>query len=203
MVTRIRQGNARPLLALFALLAYLALPGLGVGTVESAFAQAADDLARAREHYEFAEFDQALAILDGMIARGGLTDERRLDAHVLQARCHVGLGNARLAAEAFCSALAIDPDWRPDPVFFPRSELDAFEAARDRCPEEEPAPTPVPVVTPVAGDEGESTAWYKKPIVWLGAAAAVVVAVVVAGGGDDDDGGSSLPDPPQPPESSR
>lgn len=202
MVTRIRQGNARTPLALFALLAYLALPGLGVGTVGAAFAQAADDLARAREHYEFAEFDQALAILDGMIARGGLADERRRDAHVLQARCHVGLGNSRLAAEAFCSALAIDPDWRPDSVFFPRSELDAFEAARARCPEQEPAPEPAPVVTPVAGNDGGSTAWYKKPIVWLGAAAAVVVAVVVAGGGDDDDD-DSLPGPPQPPESSR
>ncbi|MBD3220181.1 hypothetical protein GF314_02985 [bacterium] len=208
MVSRIRNGTARPLLALVVLVTYLTMPGLGFGGVPTALAQT-DDLQRAREHYEFAEFDQALAILDGMIAAGGQSDERMRDAQVLRARCHVGLGNANLAEEAFCEALAIDPDWRPDPVFFPRSEVEVFERARAACPEpmaEEPAePVVEAVPTPAREAQSQSTAWYKKPLVWVGAAAAVVVAAVALGGGGDDgdDGPGDLPPPPDPPDQTK
>jgi hypothetical protein len=207
MVSRIRNGTARPLLALLALMAYMSMPGLGIGGVATALGQT-DDLARARDHYEFAEFDQALAILDGMIAAGGQSDERMRDAQVLRARCHVGLGNRNLAEEAFCEALAIDPDWRPDPVFFPRSEVQVFETAQATCPEPAAEPVePAPVVTPATtAASGGSTPWYKKPIVWVGAAAAVVVAAVALGGGGDDgdDGGADdLPGPPDPPDNTK
>jgi hypothetical protein len=199
MVAKIHQGNTRPAIALLALLAYLAAPGFGIGPLTGALAQTPDDLDRAREHYEFAEFDQALAILARVIDRPGQTPQRLRDAYVLQARCQVGLGNRNLAEDSFCEALALDPDWRPDPIFFPRSEVEVFESARTGCPPV--AATPEPTVKPVQPAPAPKTAkpWYMKPVVWAGAAAAVVVGVLVLGGGDDDEAGPPLPDPPPPP----
>lgn len=200
MVTRIRRGNARPALALLAMAAYLAVPGFGVGAVASAWAQTQDDLERAREHYEFAEFDQALALLNRVIARPGETPQRLRDAYVLQARCQVNLGNRNLAEDSFCEALALDRNWRPDPIFFPRTEIAVFESALAGCPAAAPAPEPVvqPAPPPKAA---AAKPWYAKPVAWAGAAAAVVLAVVLLGGGDDDDETvpESLPAPPDPP----
>lgn len=196
MVAKMNRGNARRVLALVAVLAYLSAPGLGTGTIASALAQTTDDLDRAREHYEFAEFDQALGILARVIARPGETPQRLRDAYVLQARCQVGLGNRNLAEDSFCEALALDPDWRPDPIFFPRSEVEVFESARVGCPP--PAPVePTPVVQP-APAPAAAKPWYLKPVVWAGAAGAVILAVVLLGG-DDDDEPQTLPDPPPPP----
>jgi hypothetical protein len=196
MVARMNQGNVRKVMALLVLLTYLSAPGLGAGTVSSARAQTADDLERAREHYEFAEFDQALALLAWAIALPDETPQRLRDAYVLQARCQVGLGNRNLAEDSFCEALALDPDWRPDPIFFPRSELEVFESARVGCPPPTPV-EPAPVVRP-APAPATAKAWYQKPVVWAAAAGAVILAVVLLGGGDDDPP-QTLPDPPPPP----
>lgn len=196
MIARINQGKTRPVLALLALLAFLALPGAGLGTAGVALAQVQDDLARAREHYEFAEFDQALAILARLIARSGEPAQRLRDAYVLQARCQVGLGNRLLAEDSFCEALALDPDWLPDPIFFPRSEVEVFESAKAGCPAR--VVQPEPVVKPAPAPK-QPKPWYMKPVVWAGAAGAVILAVVLLGGGDDDEGPPSLPNPPPPP----
>lgn len=199
MIARIGRGKARPALALLALLAFLSLPGPGLGVVGVALAQTVDDLERAREHYEFAEFDQALAILTRLIARPGETPQRLRDAYVLQARCQVGLGNRLSAEDSFCQALALDPDWRPDPIFYPRAEVEIFESARAGCPPQVVAPAPAPAVTPARPAAAKAAKpWYTKPVVWVGAAAVVVLAVVLAGGGGDDKP-ESLPDPPDPP----
>lgn len=198
MIERIQRGRARPVVALPVLVAFLIVSGSGLGTVGHALAQVQDDLQRAREHYEFAEFDQALAILAQVIARPGEPATRLRDAYILQARCQVGLGNRLLAEDSFCEALALDPDWRPDAIFFPQSEITVFESAREGCPPRvaAPPPTVVPVRTAPAK---EAKPWYLKPVVWAGAAAAVVLAVVLLGGDDEEEKVPALPAPPDPP----
>jgi len=202
MFAMTRNGTVNPLLVLVTLLAYLASPGFGVGGGASALAQTTDDLERAREHYDFAEFSEALAILDE-IPTEDQPEQRLRDLYILRARCQVGLGNSELAEDGFCAALAIDPDWRPDPVFFPSSEVVIFEQALDSCPEPEPVVPVVAVAATESQPEKKSTPWYKKPIVWIGAAVVVVVAIVVVSSGDDNgdggDGDGDLPEFPPPP----
>ncbi len=202
MVAKFHRGNLRPALALLALFAHLAAPGFGFGGAAVAVAQtpaSSDELARAQEHFDFAEFEPALAIIARIIERPGEPATRLRDAYVLQARCHVGLGNRNLAEDAYCEALARDRQWQPDPIFFTRAEIEVFESAKLGCPPPaaptEPAPAP-PRPVPAAKT---SKPWYLKPVVWVGAAAVAVIAVVALGGGGDDDP-QSLPDPPPPPQ---
>ncbi len=187
MIAKIRSSGARPAISVLALAAFVALPGPGLGTVTLAFAQTTDDLQRAQDHYDFAEFAQALAIVATVLASPDQPLERQRDAYILQARCQVGLDQRAQAENSFCAALALDPNWRPDPIFFPRAEILAFDAALAACP-------PPPPDVPLAPAPGKP--WYKKPIVWAGAAAAVVLVLLLSG--DDDE--EPLPDPPAPPE---
>jgi hypothetical protein len=65
----------------------------GWALVSPAVAQGAGDLGRARDHVDFAEYEQALGILDPLIASGSLSGVSLRDAYVLKARSHIGLGN--------------------------------------------------------------------------------------------------------------
>jgi len=176
MIARIRRGRIRPFLGLMALVAFMAMPGSGFGTVGVAMAQVQDDLELAREQYERAQFDQALVILTRLLARADEPAERLRDAHVLQARCQVGLGQRELAEDSFCEALALDADWRPDPIFYPPAEIEVFNAAQEGCPA--PSVQPESEVT-------QSRPWYMKPVVWAGGAAVILAAVLLSGGDDD------------------
>jgi hypothetical protein len=198
MISRIQKSNARTALVLPVMMALLAMPGFGLDTVVTALAQNQDELRRAENHYLFAEFDQALILLAHIIENPkDVAPERLRDAIVLQARCQVGLGNLLRAEDSFCDVLALDPEWRPDPIFFPRTEIEVFESALATCPPPV-AEEPDAVLMPASSTDKP---WYMKPVVWAGAAAAVVLAVVLAGGGDDDPdpGTQNLPAPPPPP----
>jgi hypothetical protein len=134
------------------------------------------------------------------------------DAYVLKARSELGLAHKSSATEAFCQAIRVDSAWRPDPDFFTKDEIAAFDAARASCPggAKEPAKTepakPTTTTQPTttttsAAAVSESKPWYKKPLVLGLIGAAVVGGVVLAmGGGDDDEGDPVLAGFPPPPE---
>jgi hypothetical protein len=195
MVFRSRQSPYLRTLAGLALTAFLVSVCPGAAWVPAALAADREDLARAQEHYDFAEFSQALSLLDGLIAEGGLRGDALRDAYVLKARSLVGLGHTATAMDAYCDALRLDSDWRPDPVVFPKDEIEVFERALDTCSLEAPPPP----AQAAAGEGG--TPWYKKPIAWVAGGAVLIVGVLALGGGDDggDGGGDSLPDFPEPP----
>jgi hypothetical protein len=174
-----------------ALTAFLLSICPGVTWVSAARAADRQDLARAQEHYDFAEFGEALTLLDQLIADGGLKGDALRDAYVLKARCLVGQGHTSTALDAYCQALRLDANWRPDPVVFPKDEIEVFERALDTCSLEAAPPPKTAAGTP----------WYKKPIAWVAGGAAIIVGVLVAGGGGGDDGGGgtelpAFPDPP-------
>ena len=194
MVFRSRQSPYLRGLAGLALTAFLVSVCPGAAWVPAALAADREDLARAQEHYDFAEFSQALSLLDGLIAEGGLRGDALRDAYVLKARSLVGLGHTATAMDAYCDALRMDANWRPDPVVFPKDEVEVFERALDTCSLDAAAPAQA-----AAGEGG--TPWYKKPVAWVAGGAVLLVGILALGGGGDDDGGGgdSLPDFPEPP----
>jgi hypothetical protein len=167
--------------------------------IRAAAAQPWQDLARASDHVDFAEYEEALAILDPLIASRELSGESLRDAYILTARSHAGLGHTSQAKEAFCQALRIDPQWRPDPVVFTNDEIELFDGARASCQLAQPAQPAGSGLQPSAA--AASTPWYKKPVTWIAGGAAIVLGVLVLGGGGGGDGGEeSLPDLPDFPE---
>lgn len=160
--------------------------------VPAAMATPRQDLDRARDLYDFAEFQQALELVTGLIDGKQLSGTDLRDAYVLRARCAVGLNLHAMATDDFCQVMALDESWQPDPVIFPQDEIAAFQAAKGSCVKaaaDEPKP---------AAEGGK--AWYKKPIVWGAAAGGVLLAVLLLGGGDDDEeSGPALGDFPDPP----
>ena len=193
MFFRSRQSPFLRAVAGVALAAFLLSVCPGVTLVSIARAADRQDLARAQEHYDFAEFGEALTLLNQLISEGGLKGDALRDAYVLKARCLVGQGHTSTALDAYCQALRLDPNWRPDPVVFPKDEIEVFERALDTC-SLEAAPAPK---TAAAG-----TPWYKKPIAWVAGGAAIIVGILVAGGGGGDEGGggNDLPPFPDPPD---
>ena len=191
------------------------------------------ELEAARQDYEFAEFGPALAKLEPLIAGGGLAGEALRDAHVLKARCLVGLGRLEEAKASYCAALALDEAWTPDRVLFPRDEIDVFDQALVLCPPEpaaaapEPAPAPAatpgmtPAVTPAtpsprpaplpvpapAEQPGKKKKSFFGSPVGLALGGAVLVGIAVAAGGGGGGGGGTpagpLPAFPPPPGSAR
>lgn len=160
--------------------------------VPAAMATPRQDLDRAQDLYDFAEFQQALELVTGLIDGKQLSGTDLRDAYVLRARCAVGLQLDAVATEDFCEVMALDESWQPDPVTFPQDEIAAFQAAQGSCVEaaaKEPKP---------AAQGGK--AWYKKPLVWGAAAGGVLLAVLLMGGGGSDGAGepdlTGFPDPP-------
>jgi len=173
-------------------------------------------LGEARNHYEFAEFNQALDICNQLITGGSLTGDDLRDVYVLKARCLVNVGNHSMAQESFCSALKQDKSWRPAPDLLTKDEQADFDLALAGCVLEtapapvKPAPAkPAPAISPAATAPATAPApaegkpWYKKPVFWVLGAAAIGGAVALAGGGSKGGGGSSptgpLPGFPNPP----
>lgn len=159
-------------------------------------ADASADLNKAREHYEFAEFDQGVALLEPLVAGKQLSGNSLRDAYVLLARCQVGRGNEAQALDAFCSAICLDKTWRPDAVFFPQDEIEVFNKALAGCKCGEQAAAP-----PVPPKKEEEKGGMPKWVYYAGGAVVVALVAVLAagGGGGDDGGGPSLPGFPDPP----
>lgn len=158
--------------------------------VPAAMATPRQDLDRAQDLYDFAEFQQALELTSSLIDGRQLSGNDLRDAYVLRARCAVGLQLDTMAAEDFCKVMDLDAAWQPDPVIFPQDEIAAFRAAKGQCVKAAEEPKP-------AAEGGK--AWYKKPIVWGAAAGGVLLAVLLLGGGGDDSTDPDLPGFPSPP----
>lgn len=172
-----------------------------------------EELTKAEDYFLVADFTTALAKVDTLLDSGDLSGGTLRDAHVLKARCEVGLAHRSSAVESFCDALRVEPGWRPDPDLFTKDELEVFEQAKTSCaatsePTKEPGQTP-PASTapkssampPPVAAEKEGKPFYKKPL-FLGIGAAVVVGgiVALASGGGDESSEEDLPAFPEPPQ---
>ncbi len=188
---RILRPTAAAVLVAFAMLV-LPLPAWQ----GEARADALADLSTARDHYEFAEFDQGVAMLEKLVSGKQLSGESLRDAYVLLARCQVGKGNEPQALDAFCSAICLDRTWRPDAVFFPQDEIEVFTKALEGCKCGDQAAVP----PPVKKDEDKGGG-MPKWVYYAGGAVVVGLVAVLAmgGGGDDEPSGPSLPGFPDPP----
>ncbi len=148
------------------------------GWVPTAMATPRQDLDRAQDLYDFAEFQQALELVTGLIEGERLVGNDARDAFILRARCAVGLGLDKMAQEDFCSVLKLDKNWTPDPVVFPKDEVAVFNASVGQCD----------MVTTKAepADTGGGKAWYMSPVTWAVGGGAILLGVLLAGGGGDD-----------------
>lgn len=175
------------------------------------------ELGLARDYFLIADFSSALEKASDLIASGTLELPERREAFVLKARCQVGLRNPAGAVDAFCSALQLEPAWKPALAELTRRERDSFEEAYELCgpldpvdldleiasapdtlPEDESPPEkaaagwPPPVVA--------ERPWYRSAL-FLGAAGGVVVGLaLISLGGEDDSQDVPLPAFPPPPE---
>ncbi len=195
------------LLAAVALAAFCATACPGVAWIPRAAAAEPRNLGEARNHYEFAEFSQALDICNELISAGTLAGNDLRDVYVLKARCLVNVGNHSMAQESFCSALKVDKAWRPAADLLTKDEQADFDLALAGCKlEAAPAVTPKPVptipsaITPSSAASGGKP-WYKKPVFWVLGVAVIGGAVALAGGGSKggDESAGPLPGFPPPP----
>jgi hypothetical protein len=73
-------------------------------------AYADDELARARQLEAQLEYDQALAIVEGLLARGGADPARYVELRMFAGKLAGGLDRARVAEDHFARAIAVRPD---------------------------------------------------------------------------------------------
>src|SRR5262245_5385207 len=73
-------------------------------------AHAEDELARARQLEGQLEYEQALAIVEAALARGGAEPARWVELHLLAGRLAAGLDRARVAEDHFARVLALRPE---------------------------------------------------------------------------------------------
>jgi len=170
-----------------------------------------EELTKAEDYFQVADFETALEKVDVLLKSGDLEGTLLRDAYILKARSELGLAHRAAAVDAFCSALKVDSAWRPDPDFYTNDEVQVFEQARASCSTAKtPEPAQKPLTTTKSEAEkrekaavtssSESKPWYKKPV-FLGVIGAAVIGGVVlaAGGGGDDGGDEDLPGFPGPP----
>lgn len=171
-------------------------------------ATAREELTKAEDYFQVADFQTALEKVDVLLKSGDLEGTLLRDAYILKARSELGLAHRSAAVDAFCSALKVDPAWRPDPDFYTNDEIQTFEQARASCsttkttePAQKPTTTPTDAQKAAAAAPAtESKPWYKKPLVLGVIGAALIGGIALAAGGGGDDGEADLasfPDPPQ------
>jgi hypothetical protein len=158
-----------------------------VGTsATSAFAETArEKLRQAEDYFLVADYEGAIARIDELIESKDLSGNERRDAWVLRARCNTGLGRNQASTD-FCSAMRLDPAWRPNATTFTDQEMRAFQLAEKDC-----GPKSDASYLPPAMSSG--TPWYKKKLV-LGALVGVAAGatVIALSGGDDGEAGRPL-----------
>jgi hypothetical protein len=215
MIGKYRRHIAFRILGLAALTGFLTTVVPGGLWIPSALAAESPDLAPAREHYDFAEFQPALDICNTLIGGGTLAGDALRDAYVLKARCLVNLGNHSIARDMFCEALRLDAGWRPEASLLPREEQVDFDQALAGCrfdtapqasptpaspqaPAPAPAPKPTWKPTPIPAAKGGKS-FFAKPLgIALIVAVAGGLAVSLSGGGGDGGGGGGDPTPSDP-----
>jgi hypothetical protein len=79
------------------------------GLLLAPVAIADDDLSRARALEAQLEYEQALSLVDGMLARGGADPARYVELHLMAGRLAGGLDRPEIAREHFARVLALRP----------------------------------------------------------------------------------------------
>jgi len=101
----------------------------------SAFAQedpASRELLDAiREDLVQLRFEKALAALEPLLTRPGLSEDERVEAWVLGSQIHAALGNFKTAEEDYRQILLRRPGWSPDRSLTPKKAMQRFESVRD------------------------------------------------------------------------
>ena len=92
----------------------------------------ADDFADAQRYEAALDYEHALALVNGILARGGADPARLAELHLAAGRLAAGLGQARIAEDHFARALAIQPDIRLAAGTSPKL-TQPFQAAVDRA----------------------------------------------------------------------
>lgn len=122
---------------------------LGLGPGAAMLLAANPDLETVGGHYLFREYDQALQILDRLLAEDPAGSvpavEVLVEAHVWRAKCLAQKGELQAALDAFCRVRELAPDWRPNPALFKQNELELFQRALAEC-----------VAVPAAPVEGDT-----------------------------------------------
>ena len=212
-----RLQRSRPVFRGLALLTagvfFVSALNLGLLTRAAYAADPREELTKVEDYFLVADFATALTKVDALLNSGDLSGGTLRDAHVLKARCEVGLAHRSSAVESFCDALHVEPGWRPDPDLFTKDELEVFAQAQTSCAATPtPAPEPGTQTTPSTGTSstktpdmpppvGEEKPFYKKPL-FIGIGAAVLVGgiVALAGGGGSDSSEPDLQGFPEPPQ---
>jgi len=174
----------------------LLAPGFPPRAAWGQTATPADPVAAARDHYSYARFEEAIALLQPLVEGKQLQGMKLLEAKEVLARSYVKLGNTDSGKNWFKELLRQDRTWEPDPNLVPPDELDVFKMARAELeaetrvtPPSTPPPTPLPGPPP-------KPVWKKW---WLWTAVGVATGVVVYLLTRDGDGDEDLPLPPPPP----
>lgn len=213
-----RSSRARRFVATLVLVTFTAFTTKDLVFVSAAYAaNPREELTKAEDYFQVADFATALQKVDSLLKSGDLEGNLLRDAYVLKARCELGLAHKTSAADAFCEALKVDAAWRPDPDFYTKDEIQTFDQARGNCAtggkdagkskdadvkekKKSDAKKEGSSDDKSAAAGGESKPWYKKPLI-LGLLGAVVVGgVILALGGGGDDGDPVLADFPPPPQ---
>jgi hypothetical protein len=166
------------------------------------------DLATAWEYFYDADFELALIEVDRFLGAVAIDAARLREAHALAGQCHARLGDDGAAVRSFCSALAADAAWSPDPNVFSLEELALYRRAHSECPRVAapqpvtPGPPPADIPGALATGAVGGTAWYHKKSFWIGTGA-LLTALVIAGASSDDGAPTSdqvpaFPEPPRP-----
>ncbi len=160
------------------LLIFLSTTSPGIGWVPGALATVQQDIEHGQDLYDFAEYQQAMDLVTSLIGSGQLSDTEQRDAFIIRARSAAGLGMVAQAKEDFCAVHNLDQTWIPDPVMFPKDEVDLFNAALTDCQQAE--------ADADQDEDGEEKPFYMKPVAWAAGAGAVILAVILLGGSEDE-----------------
>jgi hypothetical protein len=125
---------------------------LVIATATRAYAD--DDLARARQLEASLEYEQALALVDVILARGGADPARFVELHVLAGRLAAGLERVEAAEDHFARALAVRPATALPEGTSPKLTA-PFTAAKSRT---------TPLVVEVSSANGAVTLTARDPL---------------------------------------
>lgn len=113
---------------------WLLLSALACGLPLLAAAAPTDQLQRAKDLFEYGEYDQARRLAEDLLSKNVLaTDEALIDANRIVALAYLyGERADRLekAQQYFLQLLSVEPDYRLDPFFTPPAALEFFERVR-------------------------------------------------------------------------
>jgi len=204
-------ARSKAAVAAFVIAAQLALWASPlVATVQAA---PKNPVQRGQEYYEQSRFDDAIAYLNDLIVRGGLSTEDLLTAREFLARSYVKRGLSDQGKNAFKGILRDTPSWRPDAVRVPPDETAVFEQALKEFQDEQkaqpPAPPqsqPPPATPPIkappstpATNGMEPGGKKKLPWLWIGLGVVAVGGIAAAAGGGGGGGDKPPPASPLPP----